>query len=114
MHTELSPTLVGESFYNGEVESELRRISRTDYCFKKDSDRDECMKMIEMERRCNNYLLTVQRTAKGEVKNDEQCVCIIHCAVSLGCGRPLVTDGIWNVSFPHCMFRVEASVSINT
>ena len=33
--SELSPTLVGEAFYNGEVENELRRINRIDYLFKK-------------------------------------------------------------------------------
>ena len=37
---EVTPKLVGEAFYNGEVESELRRIHRIDYCFKKDEDRD--------------------------------------------------------------------------
>ena len=24
-----------------------------------------------------------------------------------GCGRPWVTDGIWKLQFPHCMFRVQ-------
>lgn len=30
-----------------------------------------------------------------------------------GCGRLWVTDGIWKVAFPHCMFRVEVSVIDN-
>ena len=53
--SELSPTLAGEAFYNGEVETELRRINRIDYYFKKDGDRDLCMKMIDVVRQCNNY-----------------------------------------------------------
>lgn len=53
--TELSQRLVGEAFYNGELESELRRIGKIDFCFKKDGDRDHCMEMIEVERRCNHY-----------------------------------------------------------
>lgn len=53
--SELSPTLVGEAFYNGEVENELRRINRIDYLFKKDCDRDHCMRMIDIVRQCNNY-----------------------------------------------------------
>ena len=55
MLTELSQRLVGEAFYNGELESELRRIGKVDFRFKKDSDRDKCMEMIEIERRCNMY-----------------------------------------------------------
>ena len=63
---ELSPKLVGEAFYNGEVESELRRIKRLDYCFKQDSDRDICMGMIETIRRCNIY-------------PHEECNCTTDC-----------------------------------
>ena len=51
----LPPKLVGEAFYNGEVESELRRIKRMDYCFKQYSDGDACMVMIETVRRCSSY-----------------------------------------------------------
>lgn len=53
--SELNPHLVGEAFYNGEVETELRRIKKIDYKFKHDSDRDECMEMIEEQRRERIY-----------------------------------------------------------
>ena len=36
---ELSPRIVSEAFYNGELENELRRINMVDYRFKKYSDR---------------------------------------------------------------------------
>ena len=52
---ELSPHVVGEAFYNGETEAELRRIKRADFKFKKDSDRDNCMEMIEEIRRETLY-----------------------------------------------------------
>lgn len=54
-YAELSPRIVGEAFYNGEMESELRRIDKVDYRFKKDSDREECMQMIEQARRESVY-----------------------------------------------------------
>ena len=34
---ELSPRIVGEAFYNGETENEVRRIDRIDYRFLRDS-----------------------------------------------------------------------------
>ena len=48
---ELTPRKVGEAFYNGELENELRRIGRIDYLFKRDSDRERCMEVVE-EVRC--------------------------------------------------------------
>ncbi|MCG8620407.1 MAG: hypothetical protein MJE68_00195 [Proteobacteria bacterium] len=51
----MSPRIVGEAFYNGEVENELRRIGRIDYKFKKDSSREECMTVIEELRRQKIY-----------------------------------------------------------
>lgn len=53
--TELSPKIVAEAFYNGEVENELRRISCTEFVFRNDSDRELCMEMIEKLRRQNIY-----------------------------------------------------------
>ena len=55
VYTELSPHTVGEAFYNGEVESELRRIEKVDYRFYKYSDREQCMEMIEEIRRQSIY-----------------------------------------------------------
>ncbi len=48
---ELSPHIVAEAFYNGEVESELRRIGKIDFRLKRDEDREKCMEMIEERRR---------------------------------------------------------------
>ena len=53
--TELTPHIVGEAFYNGEMESELRRIGRIEYRMFKDSDRESCMEMIEEVRRQSIY-----------------------------------------------------------
>ena len=51
----MSPRIVSEAFYNGEVESELRRIQMVDYRFKMDSDREMCMGVIEEIRRKTLY-----------------------------------------------------------
>ena len=45
--TELTPRTVGEAFYNGELEDELRTIGKVDYRFKCDQDREVCMEMVE-------------------------------------------------------------------
>lgn len=52
---ELSPYMVSEAFYNGELENELRRIERVEYTFKRDSDRETCMQMVEEVRRKTVY-----------------------------------------------------------
>ena len=52
---ELSAKVVARAFWIGEVENELRRIGKLDFCFKHDEDLDECMQMIEEERRCTVY-----------------------------------------------------------
>ena len=39
---EITPEVVGEMFYSGELELELHRIGLDDYCFKLNSDRDNC------------------------------------------------------------------------
>ena len=53
--SELSGQTVAEAFYNGELEAELRRIGQVEYRFRMDSDREECMTMVEKERRMNIY-----------------------------------------------------------
>ncbi len=52
---ELSGRIVGEAFYTGELESQLRRIKRAEYRFRLDSDRDSCMEMVEKERCASVY-----------------------------------------------------------
>ena len=48
IYIELTPRIVGDAFYWGELEA-------SDYCFKKDSDREVCMDMIETIRRTGTY-----------------------------------------------------------
>ena len=50
IHVELHHEAVANAFYNGEIESELRRIGREDYRFMVNSDREKCMDMIEQLR----------------------------------------------------------------
>ncbi|XP_064393011.1 uncharacterized protein LOC135340449 isoform X3 [Halichondria panicea] len=90
---ELSPYIVGEAFYNGEVENELRRVNKIDYRFHKDSEREECMERIEEVRRQSIY-------------HHKEDTCTAECK-KRGCGQLWVTDGIWKTVFPHCMFKVE-------
>ena len=54
-HAEFTPRIIADAFYNGEVEAELRCLDRIDYLFKKDSDREDCMEMIESMRRMSTY-----------------------------------------------------------
>ena len=55
VNTELTPRTVGEAFYNGELEDELRTIGKADHRFKYDSDREICMEMVEENRRETPY-----------------------------------------------------------
>ena len=79
---ELSPRIVSEAFYNGELENELRRINMVDYRFKKDSDREECMGIIEEIRRGKLYHHVVDMCAdeckqRGNLTFVGQHVCSI-------------------------------------
>ncbi len=55
MLPELSGRLVGEAFYHGELECELRQTGKIQYRFRADSDREECMAMLEQMRRETTY-----------------------------------------------------------
>ena len=55
MHIELTPSIVAELFYNGEIEDELHRVGLIDYRFKMDSDREVCMDFLETKRRESIY-----------------------------------------------------------
>ena len=52
---EITPEVVAEMFYNGELELELHRIGLEDYRFKLDSDRENCFKRVEEARRVSLY-----------------------------------------------------------
>ncbi len=53
--SELTPHLVAVSFYNGEMEDELRVIGMEAYIFKQDADRENCMEIIDESRRHAMY-----------------------------------------------------------
>ena len=44
---EMTPHLAAESFYNGEIENEMRELGKIEQRFLKIADREECMEMIE-------------------------------------------------------------------
>ena len=67
---ELNGHAVGEAFYNGELENELRRINRTDYRFFLNSDRENCMEMVEKNCRDNIYTHTIPPTALKSTKSE--------------------------------------------
>ena len=46
---------MADAFYWGELEAELRLIGHSDYHFKKDSNREACMEMIEGVQRMSTY-----------------------------------------------------------
>ena len=52
---EITPEVVAEMFYNGELELELHRIGLEDYRFKLDSDRKNCFERVEEARRVSLY-----------------------------------------------------------
>ena len=67
---ELTPRIVGEAFYNGELENELRRIGKIDYLFKRDSDRERCMRLLKKSivQVCMHiWIWIVQMIARREV-----------------------------------------------
>lgn len=75
---ELSPRIVGEAFYNGEMESELRRIDKIEYKFHKDSDREKCMDMIENARRQSIYPHNEDACTDECKKRGATCNCLLH------------------------------------
>ena len=73
---ELTPAIVAESFYNGEIEAELRRVGLLEHHFRLDSDRQECMRMLEIKRRQSVY---------PHINCTEECKkrgSLLYCSVS--------------------------------
>ena len=59
------------AFWKGEVEAELRRIDKLNFCFRLDSDLEKCMEIIESIRRETLYHTHLQcalHNAKIEVR----------------------------------------------
>ena len=119
---ELNPHTVADAFYNGELENEIRLLATTsdtvnlsDFTFRKDSDREAIMEKIESIRSQTIYhhhliiffcqgsstIAVIQMPRCGDSKN------IIMYFFVVGCGTLWVTDGIWKLTFPHCMHRVK-------
>ena len=75
---DMTPETCANAFYNGELESELRRIGKADYRFKVDSDREECMKMVEIHRRESIYSHTGSECSNGcKERGTATCECIL-------------------------------------
>ncbi|XP_038066277.1 uncharacterized protein LOC119736303 [Patiria miniata] len=93
----LTAKQVSSVFYNGEVENELRDICQLDMfqLKKRDGDIEKVIEAIDDLRIHNTY---------------EHPNCHPKCKAK-GCGRVFVADGIWKLSFPHCMFKVKSIVS---
>ena len=127
---------MADAFYNGELESEIRLLVATsgtvtlsDFTFRKDSDREAMMENIESIRsqtiyhhhdctpdckqrgKLNNLgsktsstIVVVKIPRCGESQNS---IIYMMCFFAVGCGTLWVTDGIWKLTFPHCMHRVK-------
>ncbi|XP_064384365.1 uncharacterized protein LOC135333325 isoform X3 [Halichondria panicea] len=97
----MTEKIAADAFYNGEIENEIRFLvlatnptfSLSHFTFKRDSDREETMEMIETIRSCSIY---------PHCETDCTAVC-----KKRGCGTLWVTDGIWKLVFPHCMHRLK-------
>ncbi|KAL5500077.1 hypothetical protein EMCRGX_G011577 [Ephydatia muelleri] len=93
----MSPKFVAAAFWKGEVEAELRRIDKLNFCFRLDSDLEKFMEMIESI--CRETLYP-----------HPSAMCTSQCK-DRGCGRLWVTDGLWKLTFAHCMHEVKHTVS---
>lgn len=99
---ELSPHTIGEAFYNGEMENELRRIDKIDYRLYKDSDRDKCMEMIEDIRRQSIY-----------PHNDDACTAECKKRGTLNYSTVfyrVVRDTLSGLSLHACLCRIVHSI----
>ncbi|XP_038069366.1 uncharacterized protein LOC119738534 [Patiria miniata] len=94
--TGLTAKQVSSAFLIGEVENELRDLCQLDMfkLKKRDADIDKVLEAIENQRLLNTY---------------EHPNCHKNCHAK-GCGRVFVADGIWKLSFPHCMFKLQNEV----
>ncbi|XP_038071128.1 uncharacterized protein LOC119740011 [Patiria miniata] len=90
---------ISSAFCNGELENELRDLQRLDMFglmkANSKSDRVKILEQVECIRRQQQYA---------------HPKCHPNCAAK-GCGRVFVADGIWKLSFPHCMHKCENKVS---
>ena len=110
---EMSPKVAAKAFWVGEVEMELRRLTKEDFRFHADKDLEICMNMIEDIRRKSIY-------PHPESDCEEECklrgiyflsahraLLYIGYQTSTGCGKLWVTDGIWSLTYPHCMYKMK-------
>ena len=119
VNSAMTEKIAADAFYNGEIENEIRFLVLAtnptfSLTFKRDSDREETMEMIETIRSCSIYTLTVKLTALLFARKEESFSTHnnnnnIHCYYhyNIGCGTLWVTDGIWKLVFPHCMHRLK-------
>ena len=127
-HAEVNPHTVADAFYNGELESEIRLLVTTsgtvtlsDFTFRKDSDREALMEKIESicsQTIYHHHECTPDCKKRGKLNNFGSkrsstivVVKIPRCGESQNiiflCCTLWVMDGIWKLTFPHCMHRVK-------
>ena len=79
VNSAMTEKIAADAFYNGEIENEIRFLvlatnptfSLSHFTFKRDSDREETMEMIETIRSCSIYTLTVKLTALLFARKEE-------------------------------------------
>ena len=114
--TELTARNVADAFYTGEQESELRRIGKEDVVFKVDRDRKIHTEMVEACRREVIYSHPESACSAGCKERGKMHVCLVNSIIlpniifaTFICRLwPLwVTDCVWELAFPHCLYCVE-------
>ncbi|KAJ7361955.1 hypothetical protein OS493_014603 [Desmophyllum pertusum] len=81
------------SFWNGELEAELRELEKLDFfgLMKKNEDREKVMEKVDKVRAKSVY-------------SHSPADCSDSCKAR-GCGRLWVVDGQWKLMFAHCMMQ---------
>ena len=84
------------------------------FAFKADKDREHCMEQIDKLRvqslyhhECNkqNGVSCLQAIGSNIM---HMCVELLPCL--LGCGQLFVTDGLWKLDYPVCIYKVPVEV----
>ena len=128
-----------DAFFNSELEVEIRDRGMTEECiYHKDSDREMHIEKINNKRKemvYPHFTCTEECKKRGEMKRFTYtiiilhtcihivCVCvylhirlllmyIVYIMVTLGCGSLWITDGIWKLTFPHCMYKCKVSIHL--
>lgn len=103
------------------MEHELRRLGREDFRFHSDEDLERCLEMLEDIRRQSIYTHPASEcSTECRLRGKYGTLGLLHYAFIMrvlvigmliffitGCGNLWVTDGIWKLSYPHCMYQMK-------